>query len=292
VSKKFCVLPIGFSENCALDCKRRHRHMTLKEVKIAEADGDIKFLDLDPQSNWARYIFTDRGHNTQRTHLTASVIRNASGAYSSNETSRDGRSHWLEAGRAETAAQDKIADYYRVWMVELKNFAWDDQGMTAGFKSDRFNSNHDASGRLIEGHDWLPKGTPLRIALKPRTPHIEQIALSLWRFIEVRAISIEPPEDYGESAEPSRGPFRRTNSGGFKMRGRVPRKTFFSEQREALRQLELAWPQIVAEFFAGPYSDDLNSTRPGELPSMILTETLRAYLEIDSDRWKEIEGKR
>jgi hypothetical protein len=267
--------------------------MTLAQVKVAEADGDIKFLDLDPQSYWPRYIFTDRGYNTQRTHLTASLIRSASGAYRSKETTRDGRSHWLEAGRTEAAAQDKIADYYRVWMVELKNFAWDDQGMTAGFKGDKFSSNRNVNGRLVEDHEWMPKGTVLRVALKPRTPHISQTALALWRFIEARVISIEAPEGYGEkSEETARGPFRPTNSGGFKVRVRVPRKTFFSEQREALKQLDLAWPHIVAEFLAGPYSDDLNSTRPSELPSLILTETLRAYLEIESENWKKIEGKR
>ena len=80
--RHFCILPLGFSEECAADCQHRHKHCNVKEVRKLEGAGEIQFFDLHPITNVARYVV--RNHSTQRVHIPKRVIETAAGAYRSD----------------------------------------------------------------------------------------------------------------------------------------------------------------------------------------------------------------
>jgi len=48
-------------------------------------------------------------------------------------------------------------------------------------------------------------------------------------------------------------------------------------RRKALADLDRAWSNIVAEFYAGPFSGSLNDTPASELPSSLVFKTLQVY---------------
>jgi hypothetical protein len=307
MSRKFCLFAQFFSKASEFDCERGHRHLSAKEVEQG-IGKEFKYWDLHPVKQTARYIELfeherpvdpDTVQGTQKTHISENVMRNASGAY----LLKGGDSHWSDAGARESAARNKVAAYgadnrefSRIVahdrLVELKNFAWDDGGLTAGFREDK-SRGVDKLGKKVtlQESGWRPKGRPLRVGLKPRTADVLSAALGLWRFIEVRLTSTVTDRPADQSPAPKRGPFRPETPIGYKVHVRIPRKTFFAEHTAALKELDNAWPAILAGYYAGPHSEEMNSLPASQLPSQILTETLRAYLEIDSDRWQEIEGK-
>jgi hypothetical protein len=298
VSRKYCLLPQGYSEACQLDCKRNHRHLSQREVERLK-DKEIKFLDFHPITKLPRFIelfeeqrsdFVDPGivQGTQKTHVTEAIMRNAAGAFRIKAR----KSHWADAGTMETAARNKVAAYgaegrelSRIIAhdrnVELRNFAWTDEGIVASFKEDRFEKNS-----IVEDIAWLPEGNSLRVGLKPRTPGALDAALGYWRFINMSLSSIGSERRTEMQEHPKRGPFRSEEPTQWTMR--VMAKSVLREQAAALKRLDVAWREIVAHFCAGPFSDVMNSLPASELPSQIVRETLRAYLEIPSERWSAI----
>jgi hypothetical protein len=298
MSRIYCRLPQGFSERHALDCEQ-HRHLSLKEVEQL-INKEIKQLDFHPIKRQPRYIdlaeeersdFVDPSivQKTQANHIPQDVMRNAAGAFQI----KAGRSRWLGAGSQESAARNRVAAYgaearefSRIVvvferMVELKNFSWSDEGLTYGFREDKFDAD-----KVVTDSAWMPKGTLLRVALKSRTPEAKEAAEGYWGFFNMPLSSIMIERHPETEANPLTGPFMSEQLVPSTMR--VMAKSVFREQTAALERLDRAWPEIVARFYGGPYSDELNSLRAGELPSHVVRETLRAYLNIPSDHWVEI----
>lgn len=250
MSRRFCRLPQGFSESCALDCERRHSHMNTREVREAVDAGDVIFFDLHPITLLPRYI--ERSHGVQKTHISAAVIQNAAGAH----RGKSGKYHWAGAGVKESAAREKVLAYgadNREFsslighdrLVELHNFKWTDGGIEAGFPADGTK---------------LPTRNLVRVRLRSRTPDGLEVAISYWRFLTMRSKTM-----------------------------RALAKSVFRKQAAALERLDRAWPEIVADFFAGPHSADLKALRASELPSLLLMEILRAYLQAaPTDRWLDV----
>jgi hypothetical protein len=303
MSRRFCRLPQGFSERCALDCTRGHRHMSMKEVERL-INKEIKQVDFHPITKLPRYIelveeersdFVDPGivQRTQKTHISETVMRNAAGAHQI----KAGRSRWLGAASRESAARNKVAAYgaderefSRIVvlygrMVELRNFAWTDAGISAGFREDRFDGD-----KVVANSAWMPKGTLLRVALKSRIPEAKEAAEGYWRFFNMSLASIMPERPAEKQENPLTGPFRSEKLVPWTVR--VMAKSIFREQEAALKRLDCAWPEIVARFQAGPYSKEISSMPASELPSAIARETLRAYLQIPSERWSDVESVR
>jgi hypothetical protein len=160
VSKKFCLLPQGFSEACAADCERRHRHLSLREVKELEGSGDIELLDVHPIRKTARYVL--RVHETQKVHIPASVIQAAAGAY---------KQHRGETKRARL----KVAQYGRetrefsnLVSVVLPGLTWSDEGLIGFYKSDGGTP---------------PEGDPVCVRFKPAVPEARSAAAAYWRIL-------------------------------------------------------------------------------------------------------------
>lgn len=127
---------------------------------------------------------------------------------------------------------------------------------------DRIQQHEHPDYRWVVLHDitydsddvWLPpvsaKGRrPVRVALLPRTAEAVSAASSF----------------YIKRYRPGRGTVAAWLGA-------------MSEMRDALRELDRAWPQIVAQFSAGRWTDTLNEMRPGKLPSELLRRVLQAYL--------------
>jgi hypothetical protein len=315
VSRKFCLLPQFYSERDQFDCKK-HSHLNAREVESLDRKS-IRYLDLNPRTHKPRYIelpeqeradFVDPSivQSTQKTHLAAGVIRTAAGAIHVKAA----RVRWRGAGKHESHARNSVAahgaerrEFARVVaherLVELRNFAWTEDEVHAGFKEDKFDPIDSAGNeRVIPDEDWMPKGALLRVALKARTPEALEIATAMWRFMNAfKVVAAAAPGSNKLAAPPQtpkhlrRGPFQPGNSEPQTPWAIRPlRKDHFRQQEIALDELDRVWPAIVAEYQAGPHSEDLNVLRPSELPSSLLTETLRAYLLIPSDRWSEVES--
>jgi len=165
LSKKFCLLRQGFSEAEAVNCERRHRHISLREVRELEDYGSIEFLDLHPISKRARYIELDAKRFPGFTQIGRSTIAAAAGAYK------------IHRGEIK-AAQTRIEEYgkeNREFLgsgpreIVLPGLKWNDQGIVGHFASDG-------------GPAWFEAqiGHPVKVILRPRIPEAKETALH-WR---------------------------------------------------------------------------------------------------------------
>src|SRR5262245_24369145 len=76
MARNICILPAGFSESMARDCKK-HRHLKKSEVSKRLTAGEIVFLDVHPITQLARYRLTNARWSPSG--ITATDIRHASG---------------------------------------------------------------------------------------------------------------------------------------------------------------------------------------------------------------------
>jgi hypothetical protein len=292
MSRKYCLFAPLFPEAAEFDCKR-HRHLNAKEVEQG-IDKSFRYFDLSPRTHLPRYVellehersdYVDPGivQSTQRTHIAEGVMRNAAGAY----RLRNRKGSWTDAGSKEAAARDKVAAYgadrrefSRIVadgrMIELINFAWNEDEITADFRS---RAARDSMPRL--------KGERLRVALKARTPDAMEAALGYWKFINLSPLTIIPDRNATNASHPMKGPFHADTPVGYTV-SHVVTKLDLRAQAAALAKIDQTWPQIVAGFHAGPHSEAMNSTPPSELPSSLFREVLRAYVSISSNTWVEI----
>jgi hypothetical protein len=292
MSRKYCLFAPLFPEAAEFDCKR-HRHLSAKEVEQG-IDKTFRYFDLSPRTHLPRYVellehersdYVDPAivQNTQRTHIAEGVMRNAAGAY----RLRNRKGSWTDAGSKEAAARDKVAAYgadrrefSRIVaddrLIELRNFAWNENEITADFRSHAARESIPAL-----------KGERLRVALKARTPDTMEAALGYWKFINLPLLSIIPDRDAKSASHPMKGPFRADAPADFTA-SRVVNKVDLRAQAAALAKIDQTWPEIVTGFHAGPHSDEMNSTPASELPSSIFRDVLRAFLNIPSVTWVEI----
>jgi hypothetical protein len=224
VSKRYCLLPQGFSEACATDCEHRHRHLSSREVRELVAAGEIELHDVHPIRLTARFI--ERVHDTQKVNISANVIRAAAGVYKTHR----GESKWARRKISEWGKENRA--FSNLFSVVLPGVFWTEDGLTCNMKEST--------------------GTPVCVVFKPAVPEARAAAVDYCEMILERN---------------AKQPILRSMAKGELRR-----------ERGALSRLDAAWPHIVARFSAGPFSEYLSQTNAGELPSMLLTKTLREYL--------------
>jgi hypothetical protein len=237
--RRFCRLPQGFSEAIASDCKNRHQHLNRREVFELEKSGDIEFFDHHPITLLPRYV--DRVHKTQRTHLSAPIIQRAAGVADPRE--RAWASEKVEGYGADKRAFQRL--YSGTKYIALPRVVWNSEG-------------------IFVNCDPPPKGSLITVGLKPPTPDARHAASEYWRIQFLWRDKV--------SSDGSQAGLVRPN---------VPRKMIQSvmgKSEVALRHLDEAWREIVEKYLAGPYSEELNRLKAGDLPSMIVGKTLAAYL--------------
>src|ERR1700675_833213 len=167
MSRHFCILPRGFSEACANDCERRHRHENLAGIEKLEADGKIEFLDLHPVTKTARYIICKPLHDTQRTHIPKSVIEAAAGAYKHHRgESRLGRRKVAAYGK-ENREFVRLISSDRV--VTLPQVRWNDDGITT-----------------YVGGSAKMEGQPVKVVFHLRSPEAMDAATAYWGLMTKR----------------------------------------------------------------------------------------------------------
>lgn len=154
VSKRYCLLPQGFSEACAADCERRHKHLRSWEVDEKLAGGEIELLDVHPIRKTARYV--ERVHDTQKVDISANVIRAAVGAYKTHR----GESKWARRKVSEFGKENR--EFSKLFSVILPGVLWTDDGMTCNAKN--------------------PVGTPVCVVFKPIVPGAREAAVEYWKI--------------------------------------------------------------------------------------------------------------
>ena len=256
--RHFCILPLGFSEECAADCEHRHRHCNVKEVRKLEGAGEIQFFDLHPITNVARYVV--RNHSTQQVHIPKRVIETAAGAYRRDHGEvRHARRKVKEYGQEnrELRRLNSQSRDIALWRVK-----WNKDGLLVNFISD---------GGFGAREFDKTKGRLVYVTLKPRTPEALAVASRFWKFIAPK------PSNSTESFQVgSIDPFFLRSDG--KLLTRASAKLRMREYRMAMEDLDKSWPTIVESFDAGPYSEAMTGTKPTELPSGILRYILEAYI--------------
>lgn len=111
-------------------------------------------------------------------------------------------------------------------------------------------SDDGIQGNFSSDGAAAPRGKTVAVNLKPRTPETIEAASSVWRFMTMRQATI-----------------------------RALAKSRMREWKESLKRLDGLWTQIVAEFSAGPFSEQLRDIPASQLPSVILYRVLEAFLQ-------------
>lgn len=244
MSKRYCLLPRGFSEACLADCERRHRHLSSKEADELLASGKIEFLDVHPTRKTARYIEQPPLYDTQKVDISANVIRAAAGAYRTHSCESKAARRKVSAlgkeNREFARLLEPAPDQSRT--VELPGVKWTDEGLMCNAAR--------------------PIGSPVSIVFRhPPLPEARAAVADYFKFFQRDAN--EPFVRRGEN-----GPFAYRNMAKAGMR----------REFDALAKLDGVWPEIIIRIFAGPFSSELMQTKASEWPSMLLMKTLREYL--------------
>lgn len=243
MSKRYCLLPQGFSEACAADCEHRHHHLSSREADDLLAAGEIELHDVHPIRKTARYI--ERVHDTQKVDISANVIRAAAGAYKTHR----GESRWARRKVSEYGRENR--EFSRLSnpppdnsrSVILPGVCWTDEGLACNFAP--------------------PIGGKVSIIFHhPPSPQTRKAVADYWKFFQRDASD----------------PFVRTDDNGLVAYRRMA-KAELRRELDALSNLDAAWPEIVIRIFAGPFSLELMQTKPSEWPSILLMKTLREYLK-------------
>ena len=162
LSRKFCLLPQGFSNAIANDCERKHRHLNLREVKKLEGYGEIEYFDLHPVTKNARYIRRDfKTYSAVSTQISKNVIMAAAGAYKIHpDEIRTARIKVKEHGKEN---REFLGCGPRE--IVLPGLKWNDQGMLGHFDSDGSSVWFDAQ-----------PGYPVKVILRPRINEVAETA--------------------------------------------------------------------------------------------------------------------
>jgi hypothetical protein len=242
VSRKFCLLPQGFSEACAIDCEHRHKHLSLREIHQLEGNGDIELLDVHPLTKKARYVERDFRKYSKSTQIGKTVIPVAAGAYKNHHGEIKAAKNKIEShGKENREFLRIVATERELILTELK---WNDEGLVGNCKSD--GGGKDEEGALSGFESQT--GNPVKVILPARTPECLDAALGYRPFMM--------PVEF--------------------LRGMAHK--YFRERKEALARLDQCWTGICSEVVAGPFSGTLSESRGSELPSVLFYKIVHAYL--------------
>jgi hypothetical protein len=195
MARRFCLLPQGYSEVVARDCKSSHRHLNAKEVAQLKDAGDIERIDEHPITQLTRYV-TRAFHPV---HVPgAAILQRAAGEWKDHA----GEVRW---------AKRKIQTYAPVlsW-TRLERLFYDDEGLRwsakplAGLPNvEVLFSVLDFEPRkcLDDYRDWMRPGLVTEIARKSKA--VAAVRRQQWR----QALTALDREWHGIVSSYRAGPF-------------------------------------------------------------------------------------
>jgi hypothetical protein len=173
MARRFCLLPQGYSEAVAQDCKSSHRHLNAKEVTLLKDAGDIERIDEHPVTQFTRYVV--RAYHS--VHVPgAAITQRAAGAW---------KEHAGEVGWAK--GKIEANGHVRSWIV-LDRLFYDGDGLRWSAKPLMglpnievlfFAINFQSRKALEEYANWMRPGLVTEIASKPRP--LAQMERWRWR---------------------------------------------------------------------------------------------------------------
>jgi hypothetical protein len=161
MARRFCLLPQGYSEAVAQDCKS-HRHLNAREVTQLKDAGDIERIDEHPVTQLTRYI----ARAFHPVHVPgAAIAQRAAGV-------------WKEHAGEVRWAKGKIQAHAPVlsW-IRLERLFYDDDGLRwsakplAGMQNVEvlFSVLDFEPRKSLEAYlNWTRPGLVIEIATKPK----------------------------------------------------------------------------------------------------------------------------